>query len=171
MLDPITAIGLTASVVQLVDAGYSFITKCKEIYRSGSSTENLDIAAITSDLQNVNLGLIESLEAATREHRPPASTNNPDDISSEDKTDQVKLLPKLSTLQFLTILNQALLTLAGKCQDVSKELVKKLGQINEDCKAKKWRSFRQAVKNAWTRDDIEAMATRLLATEMNCNST
>jgi len=89
MLDPITAIGLTASVVQLVESGYSFITKCKELYRGGSSADNLDLATITSDLENVNLGLIESLEAATREYRPPVYDNNPDDIPSGDKTDQV----------------------------------------------------------------------------------
>jgi hypothetical protein len=64
MLDPITALGLTASVVQIVDSTFRFISKCKKIYDSGSAIENVELESITTDLEIVNSGLIESLQAA-----------------------------------------------------------------------------------------------------------
>lgn len=87
MLDPITALGLTASVVQLVESGFTFVSKCKELYRSGSTLDNTDLTIITHDLQNVNIGLVESLEVASREHRPPPSGTRE---TPGDKTDQVR---------------------------------------------------------------------------------
>jgi hypothetical protein len=86
MLDPITALGLAASVVQLVESGFSFVSKCKELYKLGSTIDNTDLTILTNDLQNVHIGLVESLEVATRERRPPSSGTRE---SAGDKTDQV----------------------------------------------------------------------------------
>jgi hypothetical protein len=91
MLDPITAIGLVASVVQLVESGHSFFAKCKAIYKSGSSVDVLDLDTISSDLENVNLGLVESLEAATRQYRPPAAGTRLGNLPPGEKTDQVRV--------------------------------------------------------------------------------
>jgi len=101
MLDPITAIGLVASVVQLVESGHKFIAKCKELYKSGSSADILDLATITSDLENVNLGLVESLEAATRQYRPPAAGTRRGGLPPGEKTDQVRVDLNVLTCSFL----------------------------------------------------------------------
>jgi hypothetical protein len=64
MLDAITALGLTASVVQVVDSSCRFVSQCKTIYDSGSAVENVELESITTDLEIVNSGLIESFRAA-----------------------------------------------------------------------------------------------------------
>jgi hypothetical protein len=158
MLDPTTALGLTASVVQLVESGFSFVSKCKVLFRSGSSLENTDLTILTNDIQNVNTGLVESLEVATREHRPPPSAKRED---PGEKIDQVELLFYFFISMTLTCFSQALLTLARQCQVVSSQLSQKLRRLNDDCKTKKWKSIRQAFKNVWAREDVDALANRV----------
>ena len=57
-MDPITGIGLAASVIQLVKFGIDAVKKCGEVYQQGSVSEysNIDyttghLASLTESLQ------------------------------------------------------------------------------------------------------------------------
>jgi hypothetical protein len=55
-MDPISAVGFAATVVQLVDFGFKIVSKSSELYRSGSdgSIENQSIEKATKDLRKLN---------------------------------------------------------------------------------------------------------------------
>ena len=58
MLDPLNALGLASNIIQFVDFGVKLFSTSKQIYRSGSSTQNLDIDTITQDLEKLSGGLV-----------------------------------------------------------------------------------------------------------------
>jgi hypothetical protein len=55
-MDPVTAVGLVSSIVQLVEFSGQLISKSVQLYRSadGALAENLDIEAVTNDLTQLN---------------------------------------------------------------------------------------------------------------------
>jgi hypothetical protein len=56
-LDPFTALGLASNVVQFVDFTSKLISETREIYKAGSSTGNIELDAVTKDLQALTSGL------------------------------------------------------------------------------------------------------------------
>jgi hypothetical protein len=70
MIDPLTAIGVASSIVQLVDFSTKVVARSAEIRRAGSSVEVAHLRAITSDLQ----GLTENLRERSREQAEDATT-------------------------------------------------------------------------------------------------
>jgi hypothetical protein len=70
MIDPLTAIGVASSIVQLVDFSTKVVARSAEIRRAGSSIEVAHLRAITSDLQ----GLTENLRERSREQAEDATT-------------------------------------------------------------------------------------------------
>lgn len=59
MLDPLTAIGVASSIVQLVDFSSKVVARSAEIRRAGSSIQVAQLRAITSDLQGLTESLLE----------------------------------------------------------------------------------------------------------------
>ena len=49
-MDPLTAFGLAAGVLQVVDFSYKALSVCKEIYRDGSLSQHRDVEEITDAL-------------------------------------------------------------------------------------------------------------------------
>ena len=62
MLDPLTAIGVASSIVQLVDFSSKVVARSAEIRRAGASIEVAQLKRITSDLK----GLTESLRERSK---------------------------------------------------------------------------------------------------------
>ena len=62
MLDPLTAIGVASSIVQLVDFSLKVVARSAEIRRAGASIEVGQLKRITSDLK----GLTESLQERSK---------------------------------------------------------------------------------------------------------
>ncbi|KAK5122176.1 hypothetical protein LTR85_004422 [Meristemomyces frigidus] len=50
MLEPITALGLASSVIQLVDFGFKTAARGRELATKGATAENAHLATITKDL-------------------------------------------------------------------------------------------------------------------------
>jgi hypothetical protein len=53
------------------------------------------------------------------------------------------------------------LKLAEKCQALAAQLLQKLRRLRVDCQNRRWRSFRQAFKNAWAREEVSAISERI----------
>lgn len=55
MLDPLTALSVVSSVIQIVDYGCKLVSRTQEIYHSasGATKENVTKAEITKDIQNL----------------------------------------------------------------------------------------------------------------------
>jgi hypothetical protein len=97
MLDPVTAIGLTASVVQLLGSGSSFVSNCQKVFRARSSQENVELEFITEELERVNTRLIKSLQAATIKHATVPSRVTKQ-TKADDANDLVCFLDRISRL-------------------------------------------------------------------------
>lgn len=41
-MDPVTAVGLAAGILQFLEAGFKTVSVCREIYRDGSLAEHRD---------------------------------------------------------------------------------------------------------------------------------
>jgi hypothetical protein len=82
MIDPLTAIGVASSIVQLVDFSTKVVARSAEIRRAGSSVEVAHLRAITSDLQ----GLTENLRERSRKQAEDATTREEQVGRSKRKT-------------------------------------------------------------------------------------
>jgi hypothetical protein len=63
MLDPLTAIGVASSIVQLVDFSSKVVARSGEIRRAGASIEVSQLKRITSDLKDLTESLRERSKA------------------------------------------------------------------------------------------------------------
>jgi hypothetical protein len=72
MLDPLTALSLAASIVQVVDFSSRLFRDSVQIYEDGSTSEHEDIKSITTDLNALAGRIQDDLE-------PTAGSNGPFD--------------------------------------------------------------------------------------------
>ena len=56
-MDPLTALGLAANVLQFVAFASKLFTAANEIHHAGASTATLDISLLVSDLSQLNVKL------------------------------------------------------------------------------------------------------------------
>jgi hypothetical protein len=70
-MDPITAVGFAASILQFIDFSWGVITGTYEIYKSttGSTYENAHISTIVDDLERATDGLISDVEGKTKNEK------------------------------------------------------------------------------------------------------
>ena len=52
MMDPITAVGFAASILNFIDYSHKVVTGTIEVFRSGSTAKNVHISEVISDLQD-----------------------------------------------------------------------------------------------------------------------
>lgn len=53
-MDPVTAFGLVAGVLQVVDFSFRALNKCREIYKDGSLAEHRNTAEVVRHLGKCN---------------------------------------------------------------------------------------------------------------------
>jgi hypothetical protein len=132
-LDPLSALGVVASVIQLVEFSTKIISKGQHLYKSpsGTSAENEETAAAAKRLKGLAWGIQESL-------RTEANVGDYDQAPLEAITDQ--------------------------CLEIADELALELEKLKVPVGAKfrRWKSFRQALKCAWSKEKLENMRRRLM---------
>jgi len=135
MLDPLTALSVAAAVVQFVDFGNKLLVKGHELHKSpdGASVGNSELEIIAKELQQ----LIHRLSQP---------------------------LPSMEVQG--TALNDseaALVNLSQQCSNVADELLCTLRKLKvvEGSSNRRWKSFRQALKCLWRKEEVEAMVNRL----------
>lgn len=137
MLDPLTAIGLASSVVQLADFGLKLVRGSIKIYYSadGLDVERSDLEAKASHIRKL----------ANRVVLTPKS-NDDNGPESEDAKE--------------------LMQLAKSCDEIASDLLVVLGDFRVRKAAgpgKKWESFRKAVEiqTPYNKDRIASLEKRL----------
>ena len=140
MLDPLTAISLSGSILQFVDFGGKIVSGSYEIYRSGKGAlqENLEIENITKEVNRLNVKIL-----SFRTDYPPSPHLNA--LSQDDAS---------------------LRELAQSCKLVADDLLDMLQQLKtrpSSTHSRKWTSFRTAVasQTPWNKDKVLSLEKRL----------
>jgi hypothetical protein len=70
-MDPITAVGFAASILQFIDFSWGVITGTYEVYKStlGTTHENAHISTVVDDLERATDGLISDVEGKTKNEK------------------------------------------------------------------------------------------------------
>jgi ankyrin repeat protein/energy-coupling factor transporter ATP-binding protein EcfA2 len=135
MADPLTALGLAASIVQFISFTSSLISKTSEISNTaqGATVEIIELKAIATNITTLNAEIL-----------PPSSPRG-NDKQSRKAAKSGELLRELCT----------------GCEEVSKKLLDVLEKLECEGGRSKWKSFRQALKTVWKESEIEALSKRL----------
>jgi len=132
-MDPITALGVAGSIVQLVDFGIKVVSKGNKIYHSGdgSTAENHDLENVANDLVLIHTRLRQSLH--------PFGAPGP---LSEDE--------------------QALADLGAASSNVARALLEQLNKAKAQGRFRRWKSLRQALKSVSSKSVVDGLAKRLV---------
>lgn len=136
MADPITIIGLAASVAQIVDVTARLISKSCEIYANseGAFQENADLEIIITDLQTTNAKVAKI----------PLQFGKEDDRLDDD--------------------DRAIRGLCVGCNEVADELLGRLSLLKiskNDKEARKLESVKYAWKFMRSKRDLDSLAARV----------
>ncbi|KAF7940040.1 uncharacterized protein EAE98_000167 [Botrytis deweyae] len=134
-MDPITALGVAAAVIQFIDYSTGIALKGREIYKSGELGANVKLGEATNRLQN----LVEPLRSSLHSGIQNAPSPSPADA------------------------DRALKDICTKCIDLSEELRGLLGslKLNLSVKHPRLASFQQAVRAVWNEEKIQGLKSRL----------
>lgn len=132
VLEAVAAVGLATSVVQFVDFTIKLVSKGNQYYKSADGV--LTENRELEAIANKFSTLSQNL-AKSSEIFPPAKQ-----ASDEEN---------------------ALRNVARECETVALEFVEVLNQLRVDGAHRKWKSFRQALKTIWQKEDIQDMLHRL----------
>ncbi|KAF7676178.1 hypothetical protein GT037_005683 [Alternaria burnsii] len=132
MLDPLIALGAVANVTQFVEFAIRILAKSHAIYNSANGS-----LVEYDDLSKVS-GDVSMLSRKLQES-----------------------LTTTAASSSLTADDQALCDLCKGCIDVSQELTKALEKLTGQGKPGRFRSFRQALKSVWSKDDIDNLERRV----------
>ena len=93
-MDPITAVGFAASILQFIEFSWGVITGTYEVYKSttGTTHENAHISTVVNDLERATDGLISDVEGKTKNEKELC---NLADKCHELSQDLSKILKKL----------------------------------------------------------------------------
>ena len=67
-MEPLTALGLAASVAQFIDFGSKLVGKTREIAKAGSSVSIAHLSTLTSDLIDINKSLESNISLVKAQH-------------------------------------------------------------------------------------------------------
>ena len=124
VMDPITGIGLAASVIQLLTFSIQAVTTCREVYEQGSVKEHRDLDYTTGHLASLTRSLQQSLQSSGTRSRT---------LSREEKD---------------------LLDLGRKCEDCANELQRELSKLKTRKHASTLEAARLATRAIWKRSTI-----------------
>jgi hypothetical protein len=141
-LDPLSALSVAACVVQFVDFAAKVVSKGKDIYSSqeGVLEEN-------SFAETVTIRLKEKVKALETSYQSGQHIT----IRSE----KAQILARGRVVRLKDIIE--------RCTQLSQELLDKLGslEVPKGSEFRKWKSFRQALKSVWSKQEIDAISEKL----------
>lgn len=133
-MDPLTALGLGANILQFIDFSCSIIGTAREIEDSNCNTtvEFADLETVTQTLILLNSRIL---------------------ISNEDSTHSKNATPSNASIN--------LSAACDDCAQVASELISVLRRLKTVDKSKTWTGLTQAFKTILSRDRIQALRDRL----------
>ena len=123
-MDPITGIGLAASVIQLLTFSVQAVTTCREVYEQGSVKEYRDLDYTTGHLASLTRSLQQSLQSSSTRSRA---------FSREEKD---------------------LFDLGQKCEERAKELQRELSKLKTRKRDSTLEAARLATRAIWKKSTI-----------------
>jgi hypothetical protein len=137
-MDPVTALGVASSILQIVDFTQSLVRSTYEVYKSpsGRRKASVDLQAVTSSLKTLNEDLIGSMNRAAT---VTIGNGRGAELSAKDKE---------------------LRHLCQKCSDLASTLISALERLTAE-RNSLWDSFRQALKQVWKEKEILSLEKQL----------
>ena len=132
-MDPITGVGLVASVLQLLTFSISAVKTCQEVYQKGSVSDYSNLDETTGHLANLTDSLQQSLQSSGTRFRA---------LTREEKD---------------------LVELARKCEDCAKALQKELGKLQTKPRASTLEAVRLAARAMRKKSTIDKINQQLQA--------
>ncbi len=134
-MEALATVGLASSIVQFVDFATKIISKGYQYQKSvdGVLDENVELQAIADSLDQLSKGLV------TRKKKTSLASWSMKN-SKED---------------------EALKAVAKECQKIANDLSIAVDRLKITGNRTKWKSFRQALKSQWRKEEIEATLRRL----------
>lgn len=142
-MDPVTAFGLAASVIQFITFASSFISKANEIHHStsGSTVQTTNIEQTYARLEKLSKALASSSQKDALLQPIGDSYNYAENIF-------------------------AIKELADLCEKDCKRLLDVVSKLkHQDASRHRWHSLRMAFKTAWTGKEIAELEQRLHHTQ------
>ena len=130
-MDPITGIGLVASVLQLVQFSINAAQTCHQIYQQGSTSEHTDAAYTANHLADLTKSLQDSLNNAGTSKSA---------LSKEEKD---------------------LVDLGRKCEDCANKLQHELRKLQARPQASALEAARKAARSIWKKGSIAKIQEQL----------
>jgi hypothetical protein len=140
-MDPLSALGVAASVMQFVQFGSSLVSKSRQLYTQGALLDHVECGRATTRLQELagklatHVNELESLGILSSDSKALQA------ICARCLELSTDLLSRLSEIK-----------------------------VDEKQKARGWKSFRQALKSVCSKDKIDGIAGKLLACREELNS-
>jgi hypothetical protein len=133
-MDPLTALSVAGTIVQLVDFGTKILRGSFSVYRSASGAlpVNDELEIITRDLTVL----------ATKLRRP---------LYAED----------VPTIELHSIQDRALRDLCDNCARVADKLLDRLNGLRVQGRHQMWRSLQHAIRTAWAQNEVDELTTTL----------
>jgi hypothetical protein len=134
-MDPVTAVGLASSIVQLLTFASGLLHKSKEIYRKadGSTEKGNELEIVARSLSELSNEIIKKQLNAFHDFPP----------NKNDKTEK-----KLQQL-------------CERSRDISASLMGALDKMKQGGSDTHWRSFRQALRFVWNENKINNFAAQI----------
>ena len=132
VLDPLTAVGLAANLLQFIDFGCQILSKSRRLHKSPSGylIEHQELKVASERLDDLQHGIDRSLR----------------DVSA-----QVNPTPA----------EEALGKVTKRCQVVAERLKAGLQEFAVEQGQSRWKSLRQAFKAIWGKEEVDAMWKQL----------
>jgi hypothetical protein len=143
MLDPWTALSLAGNIVQFVDFGTKVIVEGRSLYKSttGLSSVNQELDFVAEEVHK----FVGALRRPLTQVEPPPSIPDPTIARSA----QAEHLSN----DFAKICNE--------CEKVAEEVQKRIEGLRVKRKRRAWSSFQQALKSAWSKEELNELKRRL----------
>lgn len=135
-LDPISAVGLGAGILQFVDFTAKLLSVAREVRETadGATVENCDLEAVTRSL----VWLTERLSEPKQEWSTACRSR-----------------------QFQSSADLDIDELGSGCEGIAKDLLDALQKLKSRGKVNKWKSMLQALRSVWAKGKIDNLRTRL----------
>lgn len=155
-MDPLSALSISATVVQFLDFGSKILSKSAEIYNSslGISLENQNLAAIGTSMLNLSKDL-EKKEAEL-EWKVSAPLDPSEARSRRNRSEQWKKEQAIRESR-----QRELLSIVSACKSSSIELLNTIEKVKVQGPNSRWKSFRQALLAMYKSGEVDEMAARL----------
>jgi hypothetical protein len=143
-MDPVSALGIAAAVVQFVQYGGSLVSKARQINAQGALVDYVDCENATRRLTE----LTNSIKVSLRLFETHC-------LSSSQSSDAT-----------------ALEVICQNCLNSSGELLARLDSLHLDgnSKHRRWKSFRQALKVVSSKQGVDSLARRIMDYRDELNS-